>query len=256
LKQANPALTEPWLQQALAYMQGQNSDESSVWRGSWTLAIREIERILRVEDVEQMTLADLLARLERKLDPELVVELERALPAPKAPTGVSRESLEAELADILPGTTRVIWAHEGHDPKAVAALVQSLRAVKAKYPKAWKVLVKGVRKLVLDSKPSGTAEASYARQTVTVGLRKGILMRPETLVHELGHAFQDMQPDSGQIDRWATLYGNPPFSHDYLPERSVEDFAETFRQALVEPGLLRSGAPAKFDDMQGRLARL
>jgi hypothetical protein len=77
----------------------------------------------------------------------------------------------------------------------------------------------------------------------------------ETLVHEVGHMFEDVQSDGFEIGSGRALYGNAPFSHGYLRERPVEDFAECFRQFFTEPGILRRAAPAKYEDMRARLAR-
>ncbi len=103
--------------------------------------------------------------------------------------------------------------------------------------------------------PTRVAAAAALEVPVTLPYLRRLLAYVETLVHEVGHMFEDVQSDGFEIDTGRALYGNAPFSHDYLRERPVEDFAECFRQFFTEPGRLRRLAPAKYEDMRARLAR-
>jgi hypothetical protein len=90
---------------------------------------------------------------------------------------------------------------------------------------------------------------------LTLNLKEASSPYLGTLVHEIGHVFEEEQPDGFEIGTGRGLYGNAPFSHNYFQDRPVEDFAECFRQVHLEPSVVRKAAPAKYGDMRARLGR-
>jgi hypothetical protein len=124
--------------------------------------------------------------------------------------------------------------------------------VRSKYPEVWSVVERSLRILRLDVRPMDNADASWGSY-LTINLKESSRPYVGTLVHEVGHMFEDDQSDGFEIGSGRGLYGNAPFSHNYFQDRPVEDFAECFRQFFVEPSVLRRAAPEKYEDIRMRL---
>jgi len=266
-------ITLPWLKKLLAYMVKANVDEQSEWSGSWTLAIHDVERMVRLfqnDDTYDVpkTVSEFYTRLEeRGYLPAELLGLVKRIPVPRPPRVIPEGVLQAKvdaavdtLRGLLPGSLQIHGEVEPVHLDEILRLVRAVQTVKARYPVPWKVMEKVVRMVRLNTRGHGTARAYWTMPSspLVVNLRgKGAVeISAGMLVHELGHAFQDLQPDTQQIDGWERAYGNPPFSHGYLQGRSVEDFAECFRQFFLERTQLKSKAPVKYQDMLDRVQRL
>lgn len=211
-----------------------------------------------------MTVQDLWEMFESRelLPPELLALAQRAVPAPRPvtkrePTQGQVDALVETLQGIVPSSTTV-YAHrlEPRHVKSLQLWVKVFQTVKAKFPVPWRVMEKVVKRIVLEGNYHGTAEASWNGH-LTIAFRDNVTSgRPGTLIHELGHAFQDLQPDEFQISSWERGYGNPPFAHSYFETRAVEDFAECFRMYFQETALLKRKAPDKHKDMMERVLSL
>lgn len=267
-------VTLPYLRRLLAYVEAADADEASEWRGSWANVLPDLRRLAgrSVEDTAILwggvpTVADVVVRMEdRGLDPELLRRVREDVPLPRAPRApptadrvrADLDAAVAEFAAVLPPRASL---NVHHEHAATPGKVRSLRvwtrafdAVRSKYPAVWAVLVDRLRILRLDVGGTDGADASWSAY-LTINLKESSRPYVGTLVHEVGHMFEDLQADSHDIDTWRGLYGNAPFSHNYFQDRPVEDFAECFRQFFTEPGVLRRTAPAKYEDMRTRLGR-
>ncbi len=152
------------------------------------------------------------------------------------------------------GKSTILTGIDLGDPKSdrlVAALLMISEAVSHLPPHANRLWKSQVKKVRLRAKSRGSEEASWERGGVlSVSLAKALTapLWRFNIVHELGHALEDM--NNLQVTAWDdTPYGKPPFITDYAEVNASEDFAETFRAFEMEPGHLRSKAPLKFEDM-------
>lgn len=253
-------------------MTQQNTDEESEWRGSWWQAISEVEKFQRlgIEEISTvrygrpMTVADLWELFESRelLPKELLPLAQRAVPAPRPvtkrePTQGQLDALVETLRDVVPSSTRINVNRLGpQHVKSLQLWVKVFQVVKAKFPLPWRVMERVVKRIDLEGNYHGTAEASWNGH-LTIAFREGVSNdRPGTLIHELGHAFEDIQRDQYEISSWQREYGNPPFAHSYFETRAVEDFAECFRMFFQEASLLKRKAPAKHKDMAERVLSL
>lgn len=266
-------VTSAYLKRVLDFMVSANEDENSEWKGSWSFSISEFRRLATrsLEDTKSLygsvpTVAEVMDRMRDQGLPEVLIQqILGAVPLPKAPRPPpTQDQTKAEFAkavdsflEVLPSFASLnVWHEHQATPgkaKDLKAWTRAFKTVKAKYPQVWAVLSQKLRVLVLDVGPTSTAVASW-----TLRLYINLNDRPlpsyaGTLVHEVGHMFEDLQPDQDDIDGWQSLYGNPPFSHSYLKERPVEDFAECYKQFFTEPSLLKRLAPAKYADMAARI---
>jgi hypothetical protein len=266
-------VTLPYLRKLLAYVEAANEDETSEWRGLWTVVLPDLRRLAgrSVEDTALLwggvpTVADILARMEYKgLEPELLQRVRQDVPvpraAPRAPPSADQVRVEfdtalAEFGAVLPPRASLNVQHEyAATPEKVKSLrvwVRSFKAVRSKYPEVWAVMERHLRALHLEVRPRDSAEASWGSY-LTINLKDTTRSYTGALVHEVGHMFEDEQPDRFEIAAGRRLYGNAPFSHGLFEDRPVEDFAECFRQFFTEPSLLRRAAPSKYEDMRLRL---
>ena len=265
-------ITLPYLKKLLAHVEAANTDENSEWHGSWSNVPPYLTRLVKLSQTEGLeswgmpkTVGEMFTRIgERGLLPqELLPRLRNLVPAPQpkrveAPSVIQTrvDALVKELREILPGSTVLYAADVTHEHENwLKALTKAFKVLKSRYPFPWMVASREMKKLVLDGKNrlgKGTEEAFWTHTRMVLRPKTGVGLG--TLIHELGHAFQDMQPDSFEIDSWNAGYGNPPFSHTYFEDRAVEDFAECFRQFWMEPSVLKSKAPAKYVDMARRVA--
>jgi len=270
----NVPVTLPYLRRLLAYIEAANVEEDSEWRGSWTNVLPDLRRLASrsVEDTALLwggvpTVADVLSRMEeRGLNPVLLRRAREAVPAPRAPRAPpTREQVLAAFGAAVSAFAAVLPPRASlnvyHDYAATPEKTQSLRtwtrafvAVREKYPAVWAVMERRLRILRLEVRPTDSADASWSSH-LTINLKDASRSYTGTLVHEIGHMFEDEQSDEFGIATGRGLYGNPPFSHNYMQNRPVEDFAECFRQFFTEPSVLRRLAPAKYADMEARLSR-
>jgi hypothetical protein len=265
-------VTLPYLRRLLAYVEAANEDESSEWRGSWTVVLPDLRRLAgrSIEDTALLwggvpTVADVIARMEdRGVDPELLRRVREDVPLPRAPRAppsadqvrAAFDAAVAEFGAALPSRASLNVQHEyAATPEKVRSLrawTRAFEAVRSKYPAVWAVMERNLRVLRLEVRPTDSADASWGSY-LTVNLRDTSRPYTGTLVHEVGHMFEDQQSDGFEIGTGRGLYGNAPFSHTYFQDRPVEDFAECFRQFFTEPGVLRRAAPGKYGDMRSRL---
>jgi hypothetical protein len=273
-KAASVPVTLPYLRRLLDYVEAANEDADSEWRGSWTVALSDLRRLAgrSVEDTALLwggvpTVGDVFARMERAgLDPVLLRQVREAVPVPRAPRAPpTREQVLAafgeavsEFAAVLPKRASL---NVHHDYAATPEKTKSLRtwtrafaAVREKYPAVWAIMERHLRILRLEVRPTDSADASWSSH-LTINLKDASRSYTGTLVHEVGHMFEDDQTDEFAIATARGLYGNPPFSHNYMQDRPVEDFGECFRQFFTEPSVLRRLAPVKYADMEARLSR-
>jgi hypothetical protein len=266
-------VTLPYLRRLLAYVEAANEDEASEWRGSWTNVLPDLRRLAgrSVEDTALLwggvpTVADVIARMEdRGLDPELLRRVREDVPlprAPRAPPTADRvradfDAAVAGFAAVLPGRASLNVHHEyeatPEKTKSLRAWTRAFETVLSRYPAVWAIVERKLRILRLEVRPTDSADASWGLY-LTVNLKGSSRPYVGTLIHEIGHMFEDDQPDGFEIGSGRGLYGNAPFSHNYFQDRPVEDFAECFRQFFVEPGVLRRAAPEKYEDMRARLS--
>jgi hypothetical protein len=183
--------------------------------------------------------------------------------APRAPPTADRvrADFDAAVADfdaVLPSRASLNVHHEYEatpgKTKSLRAWTRAFATVRSRYPAVWSVMERRLRILRLEVRPTVSADASWGLHLI-INLKESSLSYVGTLVHEVGHMFEDDQPDGFEIGLGRGLYGNAPFSHGYFVERPVEDFAECFRQFFVEPGVLRREAPEKYEDMRARVGR-
>jgi hypothetical protein len=267
-------VTLPYLRRLLAYVEAANEDEASEWRGSWHVMLPDLRRLAgrSVEDTALLwggvpTVADILARMaDRGLDPELLRRVREDVPLPRAPRAPptreqSRADFDAAVAGFEASLPSGASLNVQHDYDFTPAKTKALRVwtrafvtVRSKYPAVWAVMGRRLRVLSLEVRPTDSADAWWGTY-LTINLKDSVRSYVGTLVHETGHMFEDDQPDGFEIGSGRGLYGNAPFSHNYLREQPVEDFAECFRQFFTEPGVLRRAAPSKYEDMRARLAR-
>lgn len=265
-------VTLPYLRSLLTYMEAANEDEASEWRGSWTVVLPDIRRLAgrSLEDTALLwggvpTVDEILSHMEYKgLPPELLRRVREDVPLPRAPRQPPtqdsvRSDMRAAVAEfeaVLPSRASLNVQHEYEATpgkvKALRAWVRVFSTVRTKYPAVWSVMERHLRKLHLEVRPTDSAEASWGGH-LTLNLKEGFRPSAGVLIHEVGHMFEDEQPDGVEIAAQRGLYGNPPFSHNLFQDRPVEDFAECFRQYFTEPSLLRRMAPLKYADMNGRL---
>lgn len=275
-------ITIPYLKRLLSYLEdaerAPDEDPLAYWRGFFSAPLRVVTRILRV-GIEQasyaygsgpMTIADLFGRFENDgMPPELIALVRKAVGEPKPVRSPTKGEVQTDFNNATQGLSEALPArctlNVHHDYLAEAKHVAEVRiwaramlAVRSKYPTVWSVFERQAGPVVLEVRPSGSAEASWSTH-LTINLQghlKSLALAQHTLVHEIGHAFEDLQPDTFEIDTGRALYGKPPFSHQYMQERPVEDFAECFRQFFTESALLRRTAPAKYTDMQARISHI
>jgi len=270
-------VTLPYLRRLLAYVEAANVDESDFETyGLWHVVLpylrrlagrRVIDTIWTGDEHRVPWVADILARMEREgLNPEMLRRVREDVPVPRAPRAPptqeqSRADFDAAVAAfaaVLPSRASLNVQHD-YDftpakTKALRVWTRAFATVRSKYPAVWSVMEAKLRVLSLEVRPTDTADASWGTY-LTINLKDSVRSYVGTLVHEVGHMFEDVQSDGFEIGSGRALYGNAPFSHNYLRERPVEDFAECFRQFFTEPGRLRRLAPAKYEDMRARLAR-
>ena len=265
-------ITLPYLKKLLVHVEAANTDENSEWHGSWSNVTPYLARLMRLSQMEGLesygmpkTVGELFSAIEERelLPQELLPRLYKLVPAPQPKRVESPEVaqarveiLVAELREILPSTT-VLYAEDvTHEhEKWLKDVIKAFKVLKSRYPFPWMVAGHEMKKLILDVKSRlgrGTEVAIWTTNRMVLHPKGTIGIG--TLIHELGHAFEDMQPDSFEIASWNAGYGNPPFSHSYFEDRAVEDFAECFRQFWMEPSALKSKAPAKYSDMARRVA--
>lgn len=267
-------VTLPYLRRLLAYVEAANDDEASEWRGSWTNVLPDLRRLAgrSVEDTALLwggvpMVADVVARMEdRGLDPELLRRVRGDVPLPRAPRAPPtrdqvRSDFDAAVAEfgvVLPSRASLNVQHDYDSTpaktKALRVWTRAFATVRSKYPAVWSVMEAKLRVLSLEVRPTDTADASWGTY-LTINLKDSVRPYVGTLVHEVGHMFEDEQPDGFEVGSGRGLYGNAPFSHNYFQDRPAEDFAECFRQLFVEPGVLRRAAPEKYEDMRARLSR-
>ena len=277
-------VTMPYLRRLLAYVEAANVDETDEWRGSWHVVLPYLRRLARGVAGKELGrrvidtiwtgdehrvpwVADILARMEDEgLNPELLRRVREDVPLPRAPRAPptqeqSRADFDAAVAAfaaVLPSRASLNVQHD-YDftpakTKALRVWTRAFATVRSKYPAVWSIMQTKLRVLSLEVRPTDTVDASWGTY-LTINLKDYVRSYVETLVHETGHMFEDVQSDGFEIMAGYVLYGNAPFSHNYLRERAVEDFAECFRQFFTEPSRLRRLAPAKYEDMRARLAR-
>lgn len=270
----NVPVTAQYLRRLLSYVEAANDDEASEWRGSWTVVLPDLRRLVgrSVEDTTILwggapTVADVVARMaDRGLDPELLRRVREDVPLPRAPrtpptadkVRAAFDAAVAEFSAVLPSRAS-LNVHHAHavtpgKVKSLRAWTRAFATVQSKYPAVWAVLTRRLRILSLEVRPSDSADASWGSY-LTINLKEASSPHLGTLVHEIGHMFEEDQLDGFEIGSGQGLYGNPPFSHTYFQDRPVEDFAECFRQVHLEPSIVRKAAPAKYADMRARLGR-
>jgi len=270
----NVPVTLPYLRRLLAYVEAANVDEDSEWRGSWMNVLPDLRRLASrsVEDTALLwggvpTVADVLSRMEdRGLDPVLLRQAREAVPTPRAPRAPPTREQElagfgeavSAFAAVLPPRASLNVDHEydatPEKTQALRSWTRAFVAVRVKYPAVWAVMERRLRILRLEVRPTDSADASWGLY-LTINLKSVSRFYTGALVHEVGHMFEDEQADAFAIGSARGLYGNPPFSHHYMQDRPVEDFAECFRQFFTEARDLRRRAPAKYADMEARLSR-
>jgi hypothetical protein len=145
------------------------------------------------------------------------------------------------------------------DPDVVKAIKAYTRAIAKLPPLARRVWDRTVKKLIL-ADTGRSADASWlgaGRMELNVAKAPAsVSIARNTVVHELGHALED---DLGiKVTTWdETPYGLPPYVSGWAEsggmDRGAEDFAETFRALVMEPGHLRKMAPEKYADMKSRV---
>lgn len=69
----------------------------------------------------------------------------------------------------------------------------------------------------------------------------------KSVLHDLTHSF-------GIVD-FDPVFGKPPFITDYAKREPKEDFAESFAEYFLHPGLLQKRTPKKYDAIERFLAR-
>lgn len=266
-------VTSAYLKRVLDFMVSANEDENSEWKGSWSNFIPDFRRLATrsLEDTKSLwgsvpTVAEVMDRMrDQGLHEVLIQQVLDAVPLPKAPRPPpTQDQTKADFAKVVDSfretlppsaSLNVRHEHEATPGKAkdLKAWTRAFKTVKAKYPQVWAVLSQKLRVIVLEVRPTGTASAAWSLQLLINLNDRPLSSYAGTLVHEVGHMFEDLQPDQHDIQGWQGLYGNPPFSHNYLKERPVEDFAECYRQFFTEPSLLKRLAPAKYADMAARI---
>ena len=265
-------LTLPYLKKLLAYVETANNDENSEWHGSWYQVTEFIARLVKLSQMEGLetygmpkTVGELFASVEERelLPRELLPLFYKTVPAPQPKRIESPDVVQARvdalveaLLDMLPSST-VLYAEDvkPEHEKWLKDILKAFTVMKSRYPVPWKVAVHEMKKLVLDARGrlgKGSEEAFWTPSRMVLHPKAGVGLG--TLIHELGHAFEDMQSDSFEIETWKTPYGAPPFSHNYFETRSTEDFAECFRQFWQDTSTIKSKAPAKYTDMARRVA--
>lgn len=125
-------------------------------------------------------------------------------------------------------------------------------------PRASSLFQSEVKKLLVTVPHGSTEDASWNPG----GVLKLVLKKGETpnlgtyrsrVIHEMGHALED---HLGLIlTPWTSIYGNDPYVSEYAKQNATEDFAETFRALVEEPGRLKRLTPAKMQDILARLQR-
>lgn len=264
LSQPGSASTS-WLKKLEAFLMTEDEAET-YWQHSWGRALAEVRRVLRQGDDRYPPLSsvqDLYDRIQERelLDPEQFTILKSRGPklsAPKRPSpSADPRVIIEQLRDVLPVPLSVSY-EQYLGPQHVVELegwLKAFRTLRSKYPFPWKMLGKHGVRVVLEAKPNSSATAWFGLW-ITINLRgEKAWGGVETLIHEIGHAFEEGQADQHDIASWRGLYGNPPFSHQYMPERAVEDFAEVFRQYHTEKALLKAKAPDKYVDMKRRVTK-
>jgi len=123
------------------------------------------------------------------------------------------------------------------------------------YTVAEKVHHQITHKILVRVKGTGTEEASWKSGNVMVlNLSRPIVsvaMGIEILVHELGHAFEELF----ELSELINVYGpeHLPCITDYAKRNVWEDFAETFLYYSMHPSELKRKVPAKYEDMGRRI---
>lgn len=139
-----------------------------------------------------------------------------------------------------------------HLVAALEAIAEAVSDLPAHASRVWKSQVRKVR---LRSRARGSEDASWEGAGVlslSLDRRSPPAIWRSHIVHELGHALEDSLHLN--VSAWdSTPYGAPPYVSDYAEVNASEDFAETFRAYELEPALLRRLAPAKHEDMAGRV---
>jgi hypothetical protein len=124
------------------------------------------------------------------------------------------------------------------------------------YPLPWRIFQRECKGIVL-GQPHKTEDAQWRKgkimflATRDAGYSKRHMMK--SLIHEVGHAFEEIDPAlAHKLETAATIYGKPPFANNYAATSPFEDFAETFMLLAMEPEYLEQVAPSKYRDMRRR----
>jgi hypothetical protein len=244
-----------YLQRVLEYMEKANRDETSEWQGSWSRAIDETKRIIKLSQSDMPDLydlpksgADFLVHLEQRdyLPKELLVEL-RSIPVPKAQK--VRTVGWYDTWHALEEATGKSIVYEGQlerDPKAPASVLTWVKGYKALKPKARAIFQRVVKKIRLRS-GRGSEDASWEGGGV-MAFVVGKAITPEgaafNITHELGHGVEEEM----NVHVHEAPWGLPPFVSDYAAHKPlIEDFAESFRAYIMSPHGL---SPEKFQALK------
>jgi hypothetical protein len=123
------------------------------------------------------------------------------------------------------------------------------------YPLPWPIFQRECKSIVL-GQPHKSEDAQWRKGRVMflatrdAGYSKRHMMK--SLIHELGHAFEEMFDIEDRLAGLKTMYGKPPFANNYAATSPFEDFAETFMLLVMEPEYLEQVAPTKHRDMARR----
>jgi len=248
-------VTAPYLQKLIAFMEAENTSETSEWRGGWTSTIRRTQSWLKqiaandVYDVPK-TVGEMFQWFEgwSGLEPPQVAELKDvAMPrAPKSKPEASFYDARRELEKVTGKnvTYEGSLEHRKDAPELIALWSRAFKKLKAPAKRAMGV----VSKILLANKARGSEDASWDGQgTMRLVLREGHVPSIDVLAtyitHELGHGVEERH----HVDLNAPPWGQPPFISDYAESKpNIEDFAESFASYALEPGHLKAKAPDKF----------
>ena len=251
-------ITAPYLTKLIAFMEAENSSETSYYRGTWGSSIRYVQRWLRqlATDPTEVpkTVGEMIQWFESRseLDPAQITQLKEAIAMPRAvktpkPT-LDFYAMRRKLEQL---TGKKISHQASLEARADVPerLAQVLHALKKLKPSAKRALNTVVRTISLVAKPRGSEDASWdGGGTMRLVIKEHQNMSVESWVyfitHELGHGLEEHH----HIDSWgAGPWGHPPFISDYARSKpNIEDFAESYTAYVMEPAHLKAKAPTKF----------
>lgn len=256
-------LSTQYLKKLLAVSEA--GDES--WGSVESFAIKPLNRWIKlIQEGSSFTVPknreDLFETLVDRGVPSWELERLRSIPEPLVRVVKPKEPVVAKeewdrLQDLV-GAPNTRTGDLFIDPafnQHIKALNRALIVVKSKYPFAWKILQHRVKQFSVTRRGHGTEDGNW--QGYKNGGTLEIVFKPQwvqpfvmTLLHELGHVFEDQHDILLLMDIYGQGHG--PFVSNYHGKNTSEDFAETFREFWQSPANLKKVNPAKYLDMKHR----